>query len=400
MRRSVLLLLLLVGCAGEQQHQRTQVRDSAGVTIVENHLQGRMGLDTCAVSAAPILNIGVAEGDMDYEFYRLFDAIRLSDGRIAVVNQGTDEVRFYDGQGRYLSSIGREGDGPGEFRNVRRVWELPGDSLLVWDRRQQRFSLFTLSGEFVRSFHVSPFLMNPPDILSALDDGTILAAYRQVVEWDAGFVPQLIYHLRFAWTGELVDTIGVYETGRVGRLGRPEEAFAGSPLFEPATHSAASRSSFVVGRGLEREIEVRRTDGRLARLVRWTGESRDVTGADVDALREAALSRLTGDPRMDRLRRLSVEEVPVNDRFPALGDLRLDTEGNIWVEEYPRPGVEGADRWIVFDSAGNFRCTADTPNGLLIYEIGDDYILGEEQDAANVEYVRMYALARPPRRSG
>jgi hypothetical protein len=400
MRRSVLVLLLLVGYTGEPPRQLTQVRDSAGVTIVENDLQGRTGLDTCAVSAAPVLNIGVVEGDMDYEFYRLFDAIRLSDGRIAVVNQGTDEVRFYDGQGRYLASVGREGDGPGEFRNVRRVWELPGDSLLVWDRRQQRFSLFTLSGEFVRSFHVSPFLMNPPDILSALDDGTILTAYRQVVSRTTDFERDSVYHLRFARTGELIDTIGVYATGRVGRLGRPEEAFAGSPLFEPFTQSAASRSGVFVGRGLEREIEVRRADGRLVRLIRWTGGSRDVTDADVNAVRQAALSRLTGDPRMDRLRRLSVEEVPVNDRFPALGDLRLDTEGEIWVEEYPRPGVEGPDRWIVFDSAGNFRCTADTPDGLLIYQIGDDYILGEEQDEARVEYVRMYALARPPKRSG
>jgi hypothetical protein len=137
----------------------------------------------------------------------------------------------------------------------------------------------------------------------------------------------------------------------------------------------------------------------LVRLIRWTGESRDVTDADVEAVKQARLSR-SGDPVRDRLARLSVEEVPVNDRFPALADLRLDTEGNIWVEDYPRPQVEGPDRWIVFDSTGRFRCNAETPDGTRIFEIGDDYILGSERDEANVEYVRMYVLTRPSEDSG
>ena len=46
------------------------------------------------------------------------DGTTLSDGRIAIVNQGSDEIRIYDANGRFVNTFGRKGGGPGEFRNV------------------------------------------------------------------------------------------------------------------------------------------------------------------------------------------------------------------------------------------------------------------------------------------
>src|SRR5262245_41757179 len=41
---------------------------------------------------------------------------------ILAVGQGQDRaIRFYDAGGKLLGTVGREGDGPGEFRTVTRV---------------------------------------------------------------------------------------------------------------------------------------------------------------------------------------------------------------------------------------------------------------------------------------
>ena len=109
------------------------IRDSLGIRIVENDLTCL--IETCAVSAQPRVTIGVAEGEEAYELYRVFGAARLSDGRIVLVNQGTQQIRFYDREGRFLSAAGRAGGGPGEFRNAFHLWILPGDTIAAGNYR-------------------------------------------------------------------------------------------------------------------------------------------------------------------------------------------------------------------------------------------------------------------------
>src|SRR5688572_1324263 len=97
----ILVFSFLAGCENDaRSSSRSAVRDSAGVSIVENVLDDRTA--ACAVSE-PSLTIGVTDGPPEYQFYRTFGARRLSDGRIAVVNQGTQELRFYDASGVFLS---------------------------------------------------------------------------------------------------------------------------------------------------------------------------------------------------------------------------------------------------------------------------------------------------------
>src|SRR5690606_16795253 len=112
-------ILLLAACgAGERAATDIAVRDSAGIAL---------GEDTAAVwpegggwhlSPEPLVEIGVLDGAPEDQLFRVVGARRLGDGRIVVANSGTHELRFYDAQGRHLRSVGREGEGPGEFRGL------------------------------------------------------------------------------------------------------------------------------------------------------------------------------------------------------------------------------------------------------------------------------------------
>ena len=69
-----------------------------------------------------------------------------------------------------------------------------------------------------------------------------------------------------------------------------------------------------------------------------------------------------------------------------LGVAGLDPHGNLWVSEYNLP--EDGDRalWTVFDPEGVAMGFVETPPGLIIYEIGEDYILGKVEDELRVEH--------------
>ncbi|HEX9729111.1 MAG TPA: 6-bladed beta-propeller [Gemmatimonadales bacterium] len=101
------------------------------------------------VASEPIVEIGVIEGNPDLELFEATSSIRLSDGRIVVANTGTSELRFFDRSGRFERAAGGRGGGPGEFRFLRRIARLPGDSILALD--WIRASVFDPAGAFVRT---------------------------------------------------------------------------------------------------------------------------------------------------------------------------------------------------------------------------------------------------------
>src|SRR5690606_29801945 len=103
------------------------------------------------LSAEPVVKIGVVEGDPRYQLFDAVSSALLDDGRIAVLNAGSHELRFYGADGRFLAAVGRKGGGPGEFAAPGRLYRVGRDSLMIYDRGNTRFSIHTLDGTFVRT---------------------------------------------------------------------------------------------------------------------------------------------------------------------------------------------------------------------------------------------------------
>ncbi len=89
------------------------------------------------------------------------------------------------------------------------------------------------------------------------------------------------------------------------------------------------------------------------------------------------------------------ELVPLPETFPAFATAMADLKGHLWVREFELPGEERPNPvWTIFDPDGRVLGYVDTPAGLNIYEIGDDYILGIARDDMRVEYVQVWTLER------
>ena len=61
-------------------------------------------------------------------------------------------IKVFDPNGKYKLTIGRRGQGPGEFQSISHQAFLPDGRFLVMDSRQKRTSLFDSSGKFLESF--------------------------------------------------------------------------------------------------------------------------------------------------------------------------------------------------------------------------------------------------------
>jgi hypothetical protein len=379
------------------------VRDSAGVTIVEN--SGAVPADGggWSLSPEPLVSIGTFQGDSLYQLYSVQGATRLSDGRIAVVNGGSGQVRFYDSAGVYLASIGRKGEGPGEFDGPALAGVLPGDTLLVVDGNLRRISLLHPDGGVVRTAPISDDLGGNLYPRGMFGDGSVVLGGGFYWSSDSGDQlsdgyrrPPTAYR-SCALDGALVTDFGEFPGSeffmQVRTVGGGVSMAARLIPFGKYAMAAVSPDRLLFGSGDSYEILAYDPSGRLLEVFRRDREPVPVAGSDLDAYIEERAADAE-DENAARETRQSFADMPVPDFMPAFAGLESDAFGYLWAEAYRRPGEEGAS-FDIFDPQGALVGKVVLPEWVEILEIGRDYVLGLFRDELDVEYVRLYRLQRP-----
>lgn len=392
------------------------VRDSSGVSIAENPRpwpDSRLGW---TVSTDPLISIGTAGGEAAFQLHRVEDAARLADGRIVVANGGSLELLVFDAEGAHIGSWGGEGEGPGEFEGLNLVRPWAGDSILAADPEQGRISIFDGEGNHGRT----AVLQNPggEGLLATVADavqspgpvgGTIPDALIGVLPggtlftWDFGNYATVGFGRRdHSYALRTVDGDTRISLGKhPGPLTYTENysvggGFAFIPLRHPfgqTTHVGVWGDLAVIGRTETYELRGFRSDGSLARIVRRDHEPGTPTRAEQDAY----FRELVADYSEERRRRVAevAANVPLVDAFPAFGAILGDAMGHLWVAEFKRPGDESPGTlWTVFDGEGLALGFVETPEGITVYEIGEDYVLGKATDELGLEYVKVWGLTR------
>ncbi len=397
---SIMIPITLTGCGGGDNSSAAVVRDSAGITIVENAGGIWEDGERWLASTEHTVNIGVIDGPAEYQLYRVTDILCLTDGRIVVA--ASNELRFYNANGEYLSTSGREGEGPGEFQRLGWVSKWHGDSLVAFDWGQSRVSLLDDHGEFGRSFRIEPegdffFVMGE----GAFADGTILVKaphnFRGGIEDGPNRNDEELQ--TYSNTGEFVQSVGDYpgpdQFIQSGRDGENAFIMMMSPPFGRRPPLAVYRGHFFTGAQDSYEIERHAQDGALEMLIRRNVEPRSVTDADVAAYIERELADMD-DESARQSRRSSYDDMPTPETMPAYGTFVVDDLGNLWVQDY-EPDPDDRINWSVFNEGGQLLGTVVLASGLNVKQIGDNFVVGVWRDEYDVEHVLMYDLIKPER---
>lgn len=409
------LVLAMPACSGGAEGGRNRpdeaavprppiLRDSAGVTIVEN-VEPQWAPGSEWRIGALLTSIGDTPGDPAHQLFRAIDATRQSDGTVAVGNSASGEIRLFRQDGTFMRQFGSTGGGPGEFRGanaLRKVRRIAGDTLLTWDIYGQTVSVFTPDGEYVRSFGL---------------DGPARQHF-----WAGAFADRsiLMRVLDPGWTGGPENipegltrgTLTLHHYGSDHRLSNsltdipdsegfrarwgPWGSIAGDAPFGRVTTIQAGGEEIYVATGDADEVAVYHQSGTLERLIRRSVEPVQVTPEMVShdkAARvegdSAQLERYDVEPRVRRM----IEELPYPAVLPPYGRTVLDSEMNLWVEAFRASEDDPAD-WSVFDKEGIWLGRVTLPKGLEVYEIGADYILGRILGELEVERIEVYEIVR------
>ena len=396
-RFAAALLVSCAACGGVGDASPAAVRrDSAGITIVENTAAGAERETGWRVDSIPDLDIGADPSDAQQQLFRVNGITQLEEGRVVVVNAGSQEVRFYDGA-RLVHSVGREGEGPGEFRFPMLVRGPEGDSLLILDLFANRVSVFGRDGTLGRTITSSARIGQPIGMLGNQRLLTSGSTARAGLDTPEGVVANSVVYELLDLATDARDTM-IVVPGQTLFLGNRngQISFTATPLQVPPG-AAVGAAGVVLTPGDAHEVRYFDGDGVLRTIARVDRPVVPVTDAQFAGAIEAIVAPYASDANAAAELRRRYAQLSPPAASPVYVELIVDSEGSVWAREHAFDET-APSHWLVFDAGGEALGRVTTPAGLRIHEIGADYVLGVWRDALDVEHARRYTLHREPRR--
>jgi len=349
-----------------------------------------------------VTEIGVVSGAQELEFSDVTGALQLPDGRIVVADGGTNELRFFEAAGSFSQSAGHQGEGPGEFQRVDYLGLLGADTLVVYDGRLRRLSLFNVTGRFLGSHAVSNVTL--PYVVGSLDSGELaawqfygpeqegLGVHAAQVEFGTFALPEASFRV--------IGTASGAEEARVQYRGRLTRAFR--PFSREGDIAAGGEHMFVLTSSADNRVRVYDTSGRLARVLAIDFAREAPTSADVSAWVESWMEEFQPPSEdVEDWWRFGFREVSPPDSIPLLRSLEVDSEGNVCAERYPLTWDSPAHYWC-FTPDGFFVRSVELPAGHVRrgphpywdtqLQFTPRHVLGVWADDLGVERVKVFEL--------
>lgn len=405
-RRFVPVLVLVVtGAAacerGAGVEDLSLLRDSAGVQIAENVYPDSAAAAWWTLAPEPELDIGGMDAGEASALFQVGGVHKLADGRVVVAHGGGHDVRIYGADGQHLRSIGREGDGPGEFRRPSRVHVMPGDSLLVYDSQARRLTLLATDGTYARDWPLQQPDGRPAALVGIFGDGSLVAQGNAL--FGSGGPPpngRLRPDVTFFRTtpGELdVDTIAVapgaesFVRTNANASGRITSMQIMTIPFGHTAAAAVGEDQLAIGTQDAPEVLFYSPTGVLRRILRTGAPMTPVTQEHLDAWTERQLENLPTEQHAAV--RANFADMPHGGSIPPYGMVLIDDAGHTWLQDYD-DRITPAGTWTVYDPSGRIVARIRLPASFRPHHIGTDFVLGVEQDELDIEHVRLYRLDR------
>ncbi len=373
------LALFSMAACGDTPPDRTsdpQVRDSAGIQIIESTVPLWEPGEEWRIDSIPLFSLGGADARGPEQFSSIQAAFRDANGRILVFDGATQQIRFFDSTGVFLFAAGRAGDGPGEFSavGVRRADKGPiysgwhnvfpwrGDSIAVHSLMRGTMQVLSSDGNEARRWNSGELRQRrrvagfPGEDHLLLEDGLGDPVGPPKNGWQHSHVLVMDHEAH-------IDSVGLFP-GYVEREVR-------SP---PYGFQRITPGGFLSAVTDKPEFRIFDWKGQLRRIVRFPSESLAFPDAFV-----------------------KLSEVPLPQRMPLYSRVAADRLGYLWIAPFNLVDTAASKSLKVLSRDGKYLGQVQLPRGIRPIDIGENWILALWFDDHDVQHVRMHRLYRGKR---
>ncbi len=404
-------ILLACGDAGAPPPSAIAVTGSAGIRVVTSPPGD---LVYAELAEEPSLSIGQLSGPDELLFGRIASARRDAVGNVVVADGQALKIRIFDVEGRHIQSLGRDGEGPGEFQTLSGAWpiryldetDVDSRQIIAADSELDRITRFSAEGTPMVTatlagrddMSIRPVGLAGPDAVLIraspynLPDFATFGGGSMVNMMDAllgGEENRRVLFVRHRLDGALVDTLAEGRDPVVATLAMGDGAFSFAIPFSSESATAGSPCGVVFTDGVGYEIRVFGEDGSLRLIARIDDAPPARTVEHLERYAGAGSSDADEAEIRERIERY--QQVPLPDSLPAYTDVLFGEEGEIWAQRYRLPG-EATARWDVFAADGVYLGRVAVPTSFRMEEISRGEALGVHTDELGVQRVQVRKL--------
>ncbi len=353
----IALSIFAFSSAHEESQWKGKIEYEDGVKVIINPnepLYGEIEFDL-----EEDLSIGNEE-DENYVFYRATGISVDSEGNILILDSGNFRLQKYNKNGNYLQTIGRQGQGPGEFESPRSLYIDAKDNFYIEDSFK-RIETFDKNGVFKKRIKLKTdsALMRS---LGFMSGGNFIARTSSRRERNSDMPGDYDSFLNIdliSQDGATIKTVASYRLERSERIKNDRGGYLYlNNLCKPFLwFCPINKEMAVYGFSSEYELFVINSSGELEYIIKKDELPQPVTEAEKDKV----IDRIMGIPM-----KLSRRKIAGTIRFPKYKpfyrEIIKDDKDRIYVEKFKFPFDRGDSvDFDIFSKDGYYLYKAKIP---------------------------------------
>ena len=322
-------------------------------------------------------------------FHRVEGIRRLRDGDLAVMNTGSLNVLLLDSLGDLEGTVGRLGQGPGEFQGMLDM-DTKGDSIVVLDGLMRRVQLFHRDS-FVTVWPLRG-ITGTPEQVAFSSGGAPVVAFGTGLHDGEGNVMQV--------QRETVELYRVDDPGTVletpveipgdeffyGR-GAGGATYMGMPAFNVWSTYDLTRTGVIVADGRDGRIVSFPWGAQVARTLRPASPPTPVPEAEMDRLWERAETVARRRPDLDYMTFVRQAVEVWGESVPRPFHEAAISDGSETLIKHFASGSADNVEWSLLSEQGETLGTFNLDRGTELLSIQSREVLGVGRDSLDVEHV-------------
>ncbi len=359
----IFFLVLFFSCAHEKPGWQGTITEENGVTIVKNPKEPVYTENVFTLEEE--MAWGQKTDSQDH-FFASIRALQVDEaGNIYVLDPKDCQIKIFHKEGKFVQAVSRKGQGPGEIQLPLTMEISGGDTLVLYDMGKTCFSLFSLSGEFIRQKSAAEYLY----LIRVRPDHS----GHYIVQTPVRTPEKTEYQILLLDSDfELINEVVSIEEKRT-----PSGIIS---MLSPQVYYMVTREGHILfGYTKNYELQLLDQKGSLLKKIIKDYEPLPVTREVKERMIKERFEELGGLPEGYKT------EFP--DQYPPFRYFILDSEERIFVRTYEK-SEDGDYIFDIFDPEGRYLGSRPLPDRPAVLKDGKLYTI--EEDAEGYPLVKRY----------
>lgn len=364
----ILLIIVSFQCFGQENREwKGKIEEENNTKIIINPVESIYG--EIKLDLAEDLRIG-KESDENYFMYRIRGMDVDAEGNIYVADMSNHRIQVFDRTGAYQKTIGRQGQGPGEFEMPTDIRINRWNGIICVKDRVRSIETFNKKGEFIKSIKLSSAVQD----FFPVDDNVFYLILRRSSNEELKSVNAMV---------------------KINDIGEEIRKFGEFPF--PIYMKKRGGGTLVMSSGYETALFINLIDQN--KILYGYSKDYELNVLDINGDMLFKIRKEADIPKFTPQEKAKFKKIPLPEDKPYFFSLLSDSKNRIYVQRNKsEEGIRGygpldveEKQMDVFSEEGYFLFTTKLPANTWVIRDGFIYAhtLDEEQ---GMEYVIRYKI--------